>query len=81
MATINLDLLIPQMDAYKAYLDNQDPKVSSRPFSNAQEEYKRNIADKATDLLDANNWIESDIGAGTIGERSIKAVQGNIMDP
>ena len=78
MATVNLDLLIPHMDAYKTYLDNQDTKASSRPFSNAEEDYKRDIADKAAGFLEAESWTESDIGSGTIGERSIKAVQRNL---
>lgn len=78
MAAVNFDLLIPYMDAYKIYLNKQNSKIGNKPFYNAQEEYKRDIADKATILLDAESWDESDIGSGSIANRTIKAVQRNL---
>lgn len=78
MASVNRDILIPYMDAYKAYLDGQEHGESARPMSNEQEDYKRGIAAKAAETLGQESWNESEIGTGTIGDHAIKAVQRNL---
>ena len=78
MASINRDKLIPYLEAYKRYLDAQMQDENSRPLSNMEENYKRDIAVKAKEILDLNSWTESEIGEGKIGGNAIKAVQSNL---
>lgn len=77
MESINRDILVPYMAAYKTYLDRQAHGKNARPLSNEQEDYKRRIPFKATETLDQGRWSESDIGTGSIGEKAIRAVQKN----
>ena len=77
MAQINKEIIIPFLDAYKAYLDSQGQTAQPRLLSNSQEDYKRDIAVKAITALDKDSWTEQEIGTGTIGEHAIKAVQRN----
>lgn len=69
---------MPYMETYKRYLNNQERGESARLLSNVQEDYKKDIAEKAAILLDSKNWNESEIGKGSIGDRAIKAVQRNM---
>lgn len=78
MSIVDREALIPLMNSYKVFLDEQERKNSSRPFCNIQEEYKRDIADKALAALDVANWDKETIGEGIIGEHAIKAVQKNV---
>ena len=41
MAGINREKLIPYLEAYKRYLDNQTHDENSRPLSNIEENYKK----------------------------------------
>ena len=77
MANINRDILIPYMDAYRAYLEGQGHRENDRPMSNKQEDYKRGIAAKAAEVLGRESWNRTEIGTGTIGDHAIKAVQRN----
>ena len=78
MASVNRDILIPYMAAYRTYLDGQEHGENARPLSNEQEDYKRGIAAKAAETLERESWREAEIGTGTIGDRAIKAVQRNL---
>ena len=78
MASVNREILTPYMEAYKRYLDTQVRGENARPLSNVQEDYKRDIAKRAAEILNANSWPESEIGKGLIGDRVIKAVQRNV---
>ena len=78
MENINRDKLIPYLEAYKRYLDTQTHDENSRSLSNIEENYKRDIAVKAKEILDLNSWKESEIGEGKIGGNAIKAVQRNL---
>ncbi len=77
MAEINRDILIPYLDAYKKYLDNQARGQSVRPICDVDEEYKREVAKTARELLNLESWPQAVIGDGTIGAFSIKAVSRN----
>lgn len=77
MAEINRDILIPYMRAYKNYLDNQAQSHGTQLLSNSQEDYKRDIAKRAAQVLNPDSWSDADIGKGTIGELCIKAIQRN----
>lgn len=77
MAVINIEKLIPELDIYSQYLTDKTNGDSKRPFCNVEEEYKRTIAEKAFDILGADNWNTADIGTGSIGTSAIKAVQSN----
>ena len=77
MASVNRDNLIPYMDAYLGYIDAKEPATKARMLSNSQEDYKRRVAIKASEALDCKNWVEDDIGKGSIGECAIRAVQRN----
>ena len=78
MASVDRDKITPYLETYKTYLENQQGHDESRPCRNTDEEYKREIIQKATIALDPESWDESSIGTGTIGECAIKAVQRNI---
>ena len=78
MANINRTILNQYMEAYREYLDNQRRGEDARPLSNAEEDYKRDIAVKARDILNSESWTESEIGEGKISSRVIKAVQRNV---
>lgn len=77
MTEIKRDILIPYMRAYKLYLESQEQDHRTKLLSNAQEDYKRDIAKKAAQVLNPDSWLEADIGKGTIGELCIKAIQRN----
>ena len=74
---MNHEVLIRYLDAYKQYIDAQKRGETVRPLANTQEDYKRVVARKVTEVLDVETWAEGDIGEGTIGARAIKAVQRN----
>ena len=78
MASINRTILNQYMEAYKRYLDNQRRGNNARPLSNAEEDYKRDIAVKTRDILNSESWTKSEIGEGKISSRIIKAVQRNV---
>ena len=78
MASVNREILFPYMDMYNYYLYTQMHGENDRRMSNSVEDYKRNIAKKAAEILDAESWLESDIGKGTIGDRVIKAVLNHV---
>ena len=78
MASVNRELLVPYMEAYRSYLDAQERDDNVGPFSNVQEEYKRDIAKKAAAIIASDSWQESYIGSGLIGDQVIKAVQRNV---
>ena len=78
MATVSRDILRPYLDAYRNYLNRQERGENVRPLSNVQEDYKRGIAVKAAETLDQENWTETEIGEGAIGDYAIKAVQRNL---
>ena len=77
MTSINCDILKQYLDAYKDYLAAQEHIDDARPLSNALEDYKREVATKAAELLVPEDWDKSQIGTGIIGDRAIKAVQRN----
>lgn len=77
MANINQEILIPIMDEYMLFLEEQNREENCRLLSNIYEDYKRQVAEKAANILDQENWDENEIGTGTIGQRVIKAVQRN----
>lgn len=78
MSFVKRELLIPLMDQYRNYLKGQKRTENDRPLSNMDENYKREIAEKATLILDSGNWKETEIGEGSIADRVIKAVQRNV---
>ena len=78
MVRINRDKLVQYMGAYKRYLDGQQRGEYSRPLSNVEEDYKRDIAAKVEDILNSESWTETEIGEGKIGGRAIKAVQRSL---
>ena len=78
MATVNLDILRPYLDRYQNYLNRQKRGENVRLLSNVQEDYKRDIAVKAAEILNPESWTEIEIGKGAIGDRVIKAVQRNV---
>ena len=78
MSMVNHEKLISLMDNYKAFLEGQERSNSSRPFCNVEEDYKRDIANKAAEALKVADWNKEQIGDGTIGAYAIKAVQKNV---
>lgn len=78
MSFVNREKLIPLLNDYKTFLAVQDQGSVIRPFCNVQEDYKRNIADKAATALNAGGWDKEKIGEGIIGSHAIKAVQKNV---
>lgn len=78
VATVNRDILRPYLDRYQNYLNRQKRGENVRLLSNVQEDYKREIAVKAAEILNPESWTEIEIGKGAIGDRAIKAVQRNV---
>ena len=77
MADISVENLIPEMEAYKLYLSSQEHGKNARALSNVKEDYKRGIAERAAQILNAEDWTSNEIGTGIIGERVFKAVDRN----
>ena len=77
MADINTEKMIPYLDAYKEYLKREN-SGDDRLLSNNQEDYKRQVAERAAEALDCRSWSEDIIGSGFIADHAIKAVQKNL---
>lgn len=78
MSFVNREQLIPLLNNYKDFLDGQNQGDKGKSFCNVQEDYKRDIADKAATALNADSWDKEKIGEGIIGSHAIKAVQKNV---
>lgn len=78
MAEINREILLPYMEAYIPYLEKQEKRDGDRLLSNAKEDYKRRVAARIKDILNAENWTESEIESGVIRDRVFKAVQVHV---
>ena len=78
MESISEEKLISKLEAYKKYLESQGHEENGPFYRDVEEDYKRNIAEKAAEALDSDNWTEENIGTGTIRDHAIKAVQRHI---
>lgn len=69
--------LIPLIDDYRRYLEENNQGKNGNLLSNTSENYKREIPVKAAAVLRSDTWQETQIGEGFIGDCVIKAVQRN----